>query len=401
MNTPRYSAVLKNRGFLFLWMGQLLSQLADRIFIYVLMIVAFSLTRTSLGVSVPMLSFGLASVLFGMIAGVFVDRHSRKSIMIISDVLRGAMILCLIPFANNSLVLIFVVSFLIYTVTQFFAPAETASIPELIEKQDLIVANSLFMVTWMASAVIGLGLGAPLTNYFGETNTFIVAAGLYFVSSLLILMVPLKHNIRDINEKYSSIVEELSMGIEFIRRNAVVKYALFKMFVATSALAVVSMLAITYSKDVLMIGAKNFGYLVIFSGVGMFFGMGIIGRISHIFKKGTIVITGFLMSGLLLVLFSAVKDIYLVFFFAFLLGVGNTVITVSIQTMLQEKIPKQIRGRIFGVQNMLINSAFTFPLVIFGVIADIVGIKPAFVILGLILALTGLAGIFMPKFREA
>ena len=78
MIKPEFSAVLRNKNFLFLWIGQVLSQLADRIYIYVLVIVAYNLTRTNLGVSVPMLSFGIPSVLFASFAGVYVDRWNRK-----------------------------------------------------------------------------------------------------------------------------------------------------------------------------------------------------------------------------------------------------------------------------------------------------------------------------------
>ena len=172
--------VLSNRSFLVLWFSQLNSQLADRIFVYVLMILAYNLTKSNLGVSVPLLAFGIPSVLFGPLAGVFVDKWNRKAILSITSLMRGLLILLIVPLIEQSLALIFLVSFLIYTATQFFAPAESASIPELVKKKDLIVANSLFMITWMASSVIGFGLGAPLVNYFGNEGTFIFAAALGF-----------------------------------------------------------------------------------------------------------------------------------------------------------------------------------------------------------------------------
>ena len=128
-----FTNVLSNVGFLFLWLGQLTSQLADRIFVYVLMIIAYNLTKSNLGVAVPLLAFGLPSLFFGPIAGVYVDKLDRKGILTISSIIRGALILLLIPLVKQSLALIFLVSFLIYTAMQFFAPAETASIPELVK----------------------------------------------------------------------------------------------------------------------------------------------------------------------------------------------------------------------------------------------------------------------------
>jgi len=144
-----FRQVLSNFGFLALWFGQLNSQLADRVFVYVLMVIAYRLTHTNLGVAVPLLAFGIPSVLFGPLAGVFVDKWDRKWVLAITSIIRGLLILLIIPLVEQSLVLIFMVSFLIYTATQFFAPAESSAIPELVKRDDLIVANSLFMITWM------------------------------------------------------------------------------------------------------------------------------------------------------------------------------------------------------------------------------------------------------------
>jgi len=105
------------------------------------------------------------------------------------------------------------------------------------------------------------------------------------------------------------------------------------------------------------------------------------------------------MSGLVLISLAFIRDIWLALLPIFLLGLGNIYITSSIQTILQHKVPRQIRGRVFGVQNMLVNSAFTLPVVVFGFIADLWGILFAISILGVLVLLTGLAGLFLPKFK--
>ena len=131
----------------------------------------------------------------------------------------------------------------------------------------------------------------------------------------------------------------------------------------------------------------------------MLIGMWSLEKISRFFKKGTIVVTSFLASGLALIALSWVKDLHWALMLIILLGVGNIYITSSIQTILQSRIPRQIRGRVFGVQNMLINSAFTFPVVLFGFIADVWGILFAIAMLGWMVFLMGVAGIFLPKFK--
>jgi len=393
--------VLSNTGFLFLWFGQLNSQLADRVYVYVLMIIAYSLTKSNLGVSVPLLAFGIPSLLFGPLAGVYVDKLDRKGILVITSLIRGALILLIVPLVGQSMVLIFLVSFLIYTAMQFFAPAETASIPELVKKNDLIVANSLFMITWMGASVIGFGVGAPLVNFFGNDGTYVVAAALYFIAAAAVFLVPLRPLEIKKERLERPIRKDLLFGLEFIRRNMVVRYSLLKLFVATSAIAIVSLLAISYAKDILGIGARNFGYLILAVGAGMFLGMGLLERLRRHLSKGKIVIISFIVSGLALIIISSISELKAALFLIFLLGMGNIFITSSIQTILQQRIPRRIRGRVFGMQNMLINSAFVFPVIIAGLVADVYGVRIALEWVGLLVFATGMAGIFLPKFRTA
>ncbi|MFA4906127.1 MAG: MFS transporter [Candidatus Margulisiibacteriota bacterium] len=393
-----FAAVLGNAGFLMLWLGQITSQLADRVFVYVLMIIIYQLTKSNLGVALPLLAFGIPSVLVSPWAGVFVDKLDRKWIMVISDLLRGLLILLIIPLIFKSVGLIFAVSLLIYSAAQFFAPAETSSIPELVDRKNLIVANSLFMLTWMATSVVGFGLGAPLVNLFEEKGTFVAAAVLYFISAGAVLLVPLKFRQAAPNPK-GHVWGDIGVAFEFIRRNQVVRYSLYKLFVAATAVATLSLLAIAYANEVLKIGERNFGYLIIAIGVGMLLGMGTLERLRHYVKKGTIVIGSFLFSGVILILLGRVTNVPLATFLIVLLGVGNIYITSSIQTILQNKIPRQLRGRVFGVQNMLINSAFTLPVILFGAVADWWGILIALSALGWMVLLMGVAGIFLPKFK--
>jgi len=392
-----FAAVFSNLGFMLLWLGQLTSQLADRIFVYVLMVIVYQSTHSNLGVSLPLLAFGIPSVLVAPWAGFLVDKLDRKGILMVSDIARGLLILLIIPLIAKSLMWIFLVSLLIYTAAQFFAPAESSSIPDLVEKNNLIVANSLFMITWMASSVVGFGLGAPIVNIFAEKMTFIISAGLYFFSAAAIVLIPLRPH--EATKTRREIWDDILVGYEFIRRNDIVRYSLYKLFVATSAIATLSLLAISYAGDVLKIGERNFGYLIIAVGVGMLMGMVSLERLRHYLNMGVIVVGSFIVSGLLLIFLAFTRNVQLALLLILLLGVGNIYITSSIQTILQHSIPRQIRGRVFGVQNMLVNSAFTFPVVIFGLIADFWGILFALSVLGWVVLLMGIAGIFLPKFK--
>ncbi len=142
-------SVLRNRNFLFLWSGQVFSQLADRMLVGVLLLNVHYLTKNNLAMSLPMLSFGLSAIIFGTIAGVFVDRWSKKRIMVLSNILRAILLIGFVFLTEfrESLLVIFLASFLIFTIAQFFSPAEAACIPAIVEKNKLLGANSFFMGT--------------------------------------------------------------------------------------------------------------------------------------------------------------------------------------------------------------------------------------------------------------
>jgi DHA3 family macrolide efflux protein-like MFS transporter len=132
----------------------------------------------------------------------------------------------------------------------------------------------------------------------------------------------------------------------------------------------------------------------------MFVGLGLLERLSHLIRKGLLVILAFALSGVILIVIGGISDLRWAISLTFLLGVCNVILTSSIQTILQQSVPKKIMGRVFGVQNMLTNSAFVFPVIIWGGIADFWGVAVAFSILGWIVLLMGLISIFVPKFRS-
>lgn len=396
----RFSHVLRNKDFLFLWLDQLMSQLADRFLLYVLLILAYGATKSNLGASIPLLAFGGSAVLFGPSAGVFVDRWNKKRVMIIANILRGALILLIIPFLSHNLAIVFLLSFAIFSVSQFFAPAETSSIPMLVEKRDLIAANSLFMMTLMVASIIGIGAAAPLTNFFGIRTVLMVSALLHLASTLATCMLSLKHKEKKAKVSLMNLLKELLMGLEFIRRKALIRHALLKLFLATSVLATICLLAVSFSEKILRIGAANFGYLIFSAGTGMALGALLVGRFGHHFKKDRLAHIGFLLAGIALLGLSSTNNLWVVLLTIFFLGMGNAFIVSPLQTILHEKVPKVIRGRVFGVQNMFINSAFTFPVIILGEIADLIGLKVIIVFLGIAVLASGALDMLLSFLRK-
>ena len=162
-----FRALLKNGPFLILWIGQILSQVADKIF-FVLLISLLSKYQTAEGMensmrSTLMLTFTLPAILFGSAGGIFVDRYSKKQVLVVSDLIRGILTLA-IPWLPREFFILLFLTFVISTVTQFFAPAEQAVIPLLVRKNNLMAANALFTTTMMGALIIGFAVGEPMLS---------------------------------------------------------------------------------------------------------------------------------------------------------------------------------------------------------------------------------------------
>ncbi|MEM9216085.1 MAG: MFS transporter [Cyanobacteria bacterium P01_F01_bin.150] len=174
-----FGPVLRNANFLVLWSGQIFSQLADKVYLVLMIAIIASrfqgLDQSISGwVSALMIVFTIPAVLFGFVAGVFVDRWSKKGVLVISNLLRGLLVMALpallwlthgwgtIANLPVGFFILLGVTFLVSTLTQFFAPAEQAVIPLIVKRQHLLSANSLYTTTMMASVIVGFALGEPV-----------------------------------------------------------------------------------------------------------------------------------------------------------------------------------------------------------------------------------------------
>ena len=144
-------AVLANPRFMALFLSQILTQVGGNMVLFGLTIKVSDLTDSATSVSILLLTFLVPAVVFGAVAGVFVDRYDRRKILIATNVARGLLFLPLI-WLDSQLVLIYVITAIVATLTTFFAPAESAMIPIVVPRSQLLAANGFLH----AAAVVGL-----------------------------------------------------------------------------------------------------------------------------------------------------------------------------------------------------------------------------------------------------
>ena len=401
-------ALLRNRPFLALWTGQLLAQVADKIF-YVLLIILLKTGGYTPGqntehsmLSAVMIAYTLPAIVFGSAAGIVVDRFSKKQMLIACNVIRAVLIVAL-PFLPKAFVVLLTMTFLVSTVTQFFAPAEAAAIPLAVGREGLMSANALFASSTMGGIIVGMTIGEPLFSWvkhsFGAASQEFLLGGLYLISAGLIYTMRIKEAHPGSSGKNVHPWQDLKEGLRYLKHNHLVSNAMVQLTILYSVFAALQVLAIALSGK---IGLKEtqFGFLLAAAGVGMVFGAAFLGHWGASFHQKPLPLIGFLMMGFVLAMFAFVRQLWVGFGLSAVFGFGASLINGPMQALIQEKTPESMRGKVFGLENNAINIALSLPLALTGPLTDAVsnavgsedkGLQIVLLSLGFLVSVMGMA----------
>ena len=161
-------AVLRQRNFGLLWVGQNISMIGDWVLFVALPFYIFALTGSTLATGIMFIVQTLPRLFFGSVAGVFVDRWNRKHTMVIVNLIQALILVPLFLLHSRDLIwIIYLCAFADSLVSQFFNPAQTAIIPMLVEEKDLLPANSLNSMSQELTRLVGPSLGGLLFGLLG------------------------------------------------------------------------------------------------------------------------------------------------------------------------------------------------------------------------------------------
>jgi MFS family permease len=383
-----FSALLENSSFVWLWTGQILSQVADKI----LMILAISLLATyhipqslaSSSGSAIMIANTIPAILFGVAAGIWADRYRKKQVMVASNLLRAALI-PLIIFLPKQFVLLLLIIFAISTVTQFFSPAEQSIIPVIVAPQHLLTANALFAITQLGSVTVGFAIGEPLLfqigRQFSDIGKTLFLAATYLLAAFCCQMVQSQEvRTKQTFGKNLNPIPELKEGLRYLQDNRPVQGAIIQITLVYAIIAALQVLSIKLGKE---IGLKpeQFGFLVAATGIGLVLGAGMLGHWGNRLQNKPLPLIGFGIVALVLLGYILFKSLWPALILSTILGFGAALIAVPMRTLIQEKTPESMRGKVFGFENNVENIALSLPLALAGPLADRFGIDVVLVVM--------------------
>lgn len=385
-NRATLRAALSPPNFRALWIGLLVSQVGDSFMLIATLDVIQRLTDSSLALGAMGVSIGLPTLLFGLIAGVFVDRVDRKLAMIISDVVRGLAVLVLLTVHSpDQIWVFFVVGFVMGSMGIFFAPARNAVLPNIVGEELLLPANTLIQGTQVISMALGPTLAGLVVGWFGTSFAFAFDSATFLVSAAAIATISITQKRADDDKVSVAVVwEQLKEGLTFIRRSRTILNVSVTAGVAMLGLGSIIVLGVRYLNQDLGIGATGFGFLVSVLGIGMVAGGIIVGNYASRVRTSMVVSGSVGILGVGLLGFALAPDFTLVLVMAFVIGACMVASRAAIAALLQAMVPDEKRGRVESAVNTMISAATTLSMGMAGFLGDLLGLRSVFALAGII-----------------
>ncbi len=364
--------LLSDPTFLYLWSAQLISQVADKVLLILLIATAQSYTSLSVPVnsreSLIFIASTLPAIMFGSIAGIYVDRYPKRMIMIGCNIARGFLVLML-PFVPKDLALLLTITFLISMATQLFAPAEQSTIPLLVPESDLISANALFTLTMTGSLIAGFAIGSPLLKLLADISNGgeLLVGGMYMSAGLVLFFLPKTESIPVGNHH---LWQDLKDSWKYLRQNPIISSAILQLVIFYGVFAAMLKLSINLS-EIINHNRTDFGFLLAATGVGLAIGAVTIGHFGERLNHKSLPLIGFIGIALMLAMFALAKNLELALILATILGINGAMVGVPMLTVIQKHTDKNMRGKVFGLLNNAQNIAISLPLAVAAVTLDL------------------------------
>ena len=417
-------AVFRNRPFLLLWLSQLTTQVGGNMVLFGLTILIRDLTGSDSAVALLILTFLVPAVIFSALAGVYVDRFDRRMVLVVTNLLRAAFFIALATFGAN-IVVVFALNIAVSIATTFFGPAELSMIPLVVPRGQLTAANGIFTLTMNAAFAIGFTVLGPLVvTIANPTISVVVVALLYLVAAGFCWtlppappgVMPRDAALHEAEAAVGSFVTQFREGIAYVRAHPTVRWALLYLGVAASIVGILGVLGPGFAEDVLGLRAKDIVVVVLPLGIGVVVGVVVVNILQAFVSRRRLIESGMIVLGLSLGLISIagpiaqfVRDVddavpgpdisafvsvlTVVVVIAFVAGIGYAATAIPAQTELQAEIPQAVRGRVFGILNMLVSVGSLLPIIIVGAISDFVGPMPVVLVAASITLLVGIASL--------
>jgi CRP-like cAMP-binding protein/sugar phosphate permease len=384
-------AVFRNRHFVLLWTGQLISTIGDALTSLAAGIIVFQVTHSILNVGVMLMVTSIPALVFGLVAGVFVDRFDRKTIMLASVILRGALVAA-IPLSlslTDNILSLYVIVLLSASVQQFFDPANDSVLPEIASDEELAAANSLMAIAQFGSTAIGFALAGLLISATQEIVFFLDAATFLF-AGLMISLVAIKPLEVQERTTVGHVVRNLGVGARYIWSTPILRSMTALRTPVMVVFGLQNVLLLPFAITVLHASEFEYGLQEGITSIGFVLGSLLMAHYAQRLREGSWLVISFLGMGLASFAYAVSSSIWLAILLIGITGVLNAPSFVAVRLINQRNTPREMRGRVFSAFYVSRDVIFLFGMAGAG-LADIINVRLMIVFASVLLI--GAAGI--------
>ena len=381
------SLLRRNRDYRFLWWGNVASQLGDWFNLIAAAALITELSSSGVAISYLFLARFLPLFLFSPLAGVLADRYNRRTLMVISDVLRAVVVLGFLVVGQTGQVWLFY----LLTVAQFamsalFTPARSAVVAMVVDRKELVTANALDSFTWSTMLALGALLGGVVAAVFGAETAFVLDSLTFLVSAWLISQVRLKVLPVEPGEISQGGWLDFIDGFRYLWGRP---YLLILSFIKASgslAWGAVNVLEISFANAVYPLtmfplaaalrledgGTASLGIIYVVSGLGTGFGPLFMRRLLG--SRPPRLILGSVIGMVLVALgiwgLAAAPTFGLFLVATLVRTVGSGTMWVFSAVLLQIVVPDRYRGRVFAFEFALLTLTQSISILLAGILQD-------------------------------
>ncbi len=401
-----FRQALASRDFRLLWGAQVAAQLGDKFFAFSLLLSIYSLTHLYLSDAALLLAYTIPAVFLSVPAGIFADRYDKKVLMMWTNLSRGILVLGvplleLTGVAQHQAAPLYVITLVFAGVGQLFAPAEAASIPTLVRREDVPAATSLFTVT----IVISVPLASLAQRLLGQEGPYYFGASLFALASGAVWLIRARlaaahSESRSVSRGIGRTVDEVREVLVVIRESPILPFSFGMLTLALVIVFTIFALSAGYMQHVLLRRPQDSYILLVPATVGMVLAGTIISRRPGITGGARRASLGLTLAGAAMLVLGVLPPILrqlgvdgalvpLAIGLAVIFGAGLGAVLIPCLVLIQEGTEEATRGRIFGGAFLLINLAIALPLLVAGAVADVVGASDVIAFLGVCLVAAG------------
>ena len=385
------AAVLRQRNFGLLWVGQNISMIGDWVLFVALPFYIYTLTGSTLATGIMFIVQTLPRLFFGSVAGVFVDRWIRKYTMVIANLVQALILVPLFLVHSRDVIsIIYLCAFAAALVSQFFDPAQTAIIPVLVEEKDLLPANSLNSMSQELTRLVGPSLGGLLFGLLGIGSVITLDLVSFLVSAALLalIVVPAHLNTAKSGEQPAgesgnllthsllNVWREWRAGMRLVKREQLVSAIFIIIGIAMVGEGIIEVLIAPYVERVLHGTPQILGLLMSAQAVGGILGALLIPRLGKIISPGRLMGMCGLTFSIVIIVIATVPVVPVILPLIAIAGAGAVGFFIPMITLLQTTVANEYQGRIFGALSAIQAIAMLLGMGAASGLGDRIGIVP-------------------------